>query len=105
MNHNHGGSSTTGTGAFKKKNRELAEAYWYIVAGVVGFCGVIRLIDYVQVVRRLVETDFSLPSCCFSGALILTSDIMGFPGGGDVEENTFSHLDARQMFYPRRGQQ
>ena len=54
MDHSHhgSGSSTTGTGAFKKTNMALARAYWYIIAGVVGLCAVIRLIDYVQVVSR-----------------------------------------------------
>lgn len=50
--HHHGGTSTTGTGSFKKKNRELAEAYWYLVAGVVGLAGITRAVDYVQVLSR-----------------------------------------------------
>lgn len=56
MSHSHhgGGSTTTGTGAFKAKNRELAEAYWYLVAGAVGFAGVTRAISYLQVVSRSV---------------------------------------------------
>ena len=56
MDHSHHdhGSSTTGTGAFKKKNRELAEAYWYLVAGVVGLAGVARAVNYLQVISRCV---------------------------------------------------
>ncbi|PKS10136.1 hypothetical protein jhhlp_001886 [Lomentospora prolificans] len=76
MDHSHhgSGSSTTGTGAFKKTNMALARAYWYIIAGVVGLCAVIRLIDYVQVVsrRRRCKGDYTLspsrPTNAFSQA-------------------------------------
>ncbi|SPO04579.1 related to ferric reductase (metalloreductase) [Cephalotrichum gorgonifer] len=73
MSHNHGGSSSTtyGTGSFKKKNRELAEAYWYLVAGTIGLVGVTRAIDYLQVVsrRRNCNADYTLSPSRPTGAL------------------------------------
>ncbi|KAI8290510.1 hypothetical protein K4K60_005337 [Colletotrichum sp. SAR11_57] len=61
MSHDHGGSSsggdmggmTMGTALFQDTNVQLAKSFWYIIAGVVGFLGIIRGINYLEGRRRL----------------------------------------------------
>ncbi|KAJ0365041.1 hypothetical protein COL26b_012205 [Colletotrichum chrysophilum] len=61
MSHDHGGSSsggdmggmTMGTALFQDTNVQLAKSFWYIIAGVVGFLGIIRGLNYLEGRRRL----------------------------------------------------
>ncbi|KAK1580023.1 ferric reductase like transmembrane component [Colletotrichum navitas] len=66
MSHNHGGGGgggmdgmggmggmTMGTALFQDTNIQLAQSFWYIIAGVVGFLGIIRGINYLEGLRRL----------------------------------------------------
>ncbi|GJC86187.1 ferric reductase transmembrane component 4 [Colletotrichum liriopes] len=60
MSHNHGGGGggmgggmTMGTALFQETNIHLAQSFWYIIAGVVGFLGVIRGINHLEGLRRL----------------------------------------------------
>ncbi|KAJ0329144.1 hypothetical protein COL5a_004376 [Colletotrichum fioriniae] len=59
MSHNHGGGSsmgggmTMGTALFQETNVQLAQSFWYIIAGVVGFLGIIRGLNYLEGLRRL----------------------------------------------------
>ncbi|CAN8096971.1 unnamed protein product [Discula destructiva] len=48
-----GMSMTMGTGLFQIQNMELARAYWYLIAGVLGLFLVIRGANYVQSQTRL----------------------------------------------------
>ncbi|KAF3808246.1 Ferric/cupric reductase transmembrane component 2 [Colletotrichum gloeosporioides] len=60
MSHDHGGSSsggnmggmTMGTALFQDTNVQLAKSFWYIIAGVVGFLGIIRGVNYLEGRRR-----------------------------------------------------
>ncbi|EFQ32844.1 ferric reductase like transmembrane component [Colletotrichum graminicola M1.001] len=63
MSHNHGGGGgggmggmsgmPMGTALFQDTNIQLAQSFWYIIAGVVGFLGIIRGINYLEGLRRL----------------------------------------------------
>ncbi|KAK1991647.1 ferric reductase like transmembrane component [Colletotrichum falcatum] len=62
MSHNHGGGGgggggmggmPMGTALFQETNIQLAQSFWYIIAGVVGFLGIIRGINYLEGLRRL----------------------------------------------------
>ncbi|KAF5521403.1 Ferric/cupric reductase transmembrane component 7 [Colletotrichum aenigma] len=61
MSHDHGGSSsggdmggmTMGTALFQDTNVQLAKSFWYIIAGVMGFLGIIRGLNYLEGRRRL----------------------------------------------------
>ncbi|KAF9875349.1 metalloreductase transmembrane [Colletotrichum karsti] len=58
MSHNHGGSGggggmAMGTALFQETNIHLAQSFWYIIAGVVGFLGIIRGVNYLEGRRRL----------------------------------------------------
>ncbi|KAK2041057.1 ferric reductase like transmembrane component [Colletotrichum somersetense] len=63
MSHNHGGGGggggmdmggmPMGTALFQETNIQLAKSFWYIIAGVVGFLGIIRGINYLEGLRRL----------------------------------------------------
>ncbi|GKT47645.1 ferric/cupric reductase transmembrane component 7 [Colletotrichum spaethianum] len=44
---------TMGTALFQETNIHLAQSFWYIIAGVVGFLGIIRGINYLEGLRRL----------------------------------------------------
>lgn len=51
-----------GTSMFQDRNMELARDFWYIIAGVVGFLGFVRLVNHVEAVIRCVD-DVSPGSC------------------------------------------
>ncbi|WYZ40970.1 hypothetical protein EsH8_IV_001311 [Colletotrichum jinshuiense] len=59
MSHNHGGGGssgggmTMGTALFQETNIQLAQSFWYIIAGVVGFLGIIRGVNHLEGLRRL----------------------------------------------------
>ncbi|KAJ0158471.1 Ferric/cupric reductase transmembrane component 7 [Colletotrichum tanaceti] len=63
MSHNHGGEGgggggmgggmMMGTALFQITNIHLAQSFWYIIAGVVGFLGIIRGLNYLEGLRRL----------------------------------------------------
>ncbi|WQF76699.1 Putative ferric reductase, NAD binding domain, ferric reductase transmembrane component-like protein [Colletotrichum destructivum] len=60
MSHNHGGGGggmgggmMMGTALFQVTNIHLAQSFWYIIAGVVGFLGIIRGLNYLEGLRRL----------------------------------------------------
>lgn len=47
-----GGGMTMGTALFQETNVQLAQSFWYIIAGVVGFLGIIRGLNYLESLRR-----------------------------------------------------
>lgn len=47
-----GGGMTMGTALFQETNVQLAQSFWYIIAGVVGFLGIIRGLNYLEGLRR-----------------------------------------------------
>ncbi|KAH9229462.1 hypothetical protein K456DRAFT_1844958 [Colletotrichum gloeosporioides 23] len=47
------GGMTMGTALFQDTNVQLAKSFWYIIAGVVGFLGIIRGLNYLEGRRRL----------------------------------------------------
>ncbi|KAK2057853.1 ferric reductase like transmembrane component [Colletotrichum caudatum] len=47
------GGMPMGTALFQETNIQLAKSFWYIIAGVVGFLGIIRGINYLEGLRRL----------------------------------------------------
>ncbi|KAL0932326.1 ferric reductase like transmembrane component [Colletotrichum truncatum] len=60
MSHHHGGGGggggggmMMGTALFQETNIHLAQSFWYIIAGVVGFLGIIRGVNHLEGLRRL----------------------------------------------------
>ncbi|TDZ61811.1 Arginine--tRNA ligase [Colletotrichum trifolii] len=59
MSHNHGGGGggmggmTMGTALFQETNIHLAQSFWYIIAGVVGFLAIVRGVNHLEGMRRL----------------------------------------------------
>ncbi|KAF6827796.1 ferric reductase like transmembrane component [Colletotrichum plurivorum] len=59
MSHSHhgggsgGGGMTMGTALFQETNIHLAQSFWYIIASVVGFLGIVRGVNYLEGRRRL----------------------------------------------------
>lgn len=40
--------SMSDSGGFVVTNSALARNYWYIIAGTLGFCFLLRILDYIQ---------------------------------------------------------
>jgi membrane protein required for beta-lactamase induction len=47
---------------FRVFNQVLARAYWYIIAGIVGFILLLRVLDYYQTWSRLVHSTIDVVS-------------------------------------------
>lgn len=49
-----GGMDSSSDPMFRTFNQALAEDYWYIIAGILGFIVLLRAVDYYQTWSRLV---------------------------------------------------
>jgi hypothetical protein len=47
--------SMSDSSGFVVTNSLLARSYWYIIAGILGFCFLLRLFDHIQTGIRLVK--------------------------------------------------
>lgn len=53
-----------GTGMFQADNMGLAQAYWYLIAGVLGLCVAIRVGSFLQRRTRSAEDSSSKQKSC-----------------------------------------
>ena len=49
------GMSMTDSSGFIVTNSALARSYWYIIAGILGFCFILRIVDHIQTTVRSVK--------------------------------------------------
>ena len=54
------GMSMSDSSGFIVTNSALARGYWYIIAGVLGICFLLRIVDHTQNMFRSVQHDIML---------------------------------------------
>lgn len=55
MDHDHHGGGG-GVGSRQAINRSLAQSYWYLIAGAIGFAALVRVVNYLETRRRYIFT-------------------------------------------------
>lgn len=87
MDHDHGshGGGGTGNTTYPVTNEELAQRFWYIVAGFVGAFLVCRIINWYKLERRLAV----IPDISTRAGLMLTR--------GTCSQTTTAHVEFRPI--------